>query len=244
MSLNLPSPAPFSRRQDLVRIAVLLFFLFLIAVGAVPHYLKGQWSGSQPLKVEGLKALQEFAQGQLQIPGWESSPGEKVKIGELEWVQHILRSGQSEPTEETSPEAIVLLRGQKWSEDRPQVEWTDLKGDQRWTEDQVATLQVGTTTVRWFRAWWETDSGTILTMAVAQWYAWPAPLESAQAWSGHWSSNAWFWQNWQSQWQRDKKPWMAIVVMIPIEPLGDIVAVEPQARSVVEELQTALGQLL
>jgi|GEM_PF-3001740 hypothetical protein len=259
MSLNLPSPAPLNRRQDMVRIAVLLLLLFMIVVGAVPHYLKGQWSGSKPPKVEGLKTLQSFVQGELQLPGWEAAPGHKIKIGELEWFQHVLHSGSSAPTsaptseaisaptsgasEETVSEAIVLLRGQKWPKDRPQVEWTDLKGDQRWKEDKISTLQVGTTTPRWFRAWWKMESGTILTMAVAQWYAWPSQSESAQAWSGHWSSNVWFWQDWENQWKQHKKPWLAVVVMIPMEPLGDITTVEPQARSLVEGIQATLAQL-
>lgn len=192
MSLNLPSPAPFNRRQDGVRIVVVLLLLVMIAVGAIPHYLKGQWSASQPPKVAGLKTLQGFVKGELNLPGWEVTAPEEVKIGELQWFQRIVRPSagqnaqaaetqaaetQTEETQaeetQTVSEAIVLLRGQKGPKDRPQVEWTDLRGDQRWKEDKISTLQVGTTTARWFRAWWETESGTILTMAVAQWYAWP-----------------------------------------------------------------------
>lgn len=254
MSSNLPSPEPSYRSQDWVRVVVLLLFLFLIGFGAVPHYLAGQWSGSNPPRVQGLKTLQSFVKGELEVPGWASVEEGAVRIGELEWFQYVMDavSSPDKVPAPTSPlkatekplEAIVLLRGQKGHRDRPQVEWTDLRGDRRWTEDSLSTLQVGNTTARWFRAWWAMESGTIRTAAVVQWYGWPSLKQPAEPWSGHWSSNAWFWQDWTTQWQGHKKPWIAVVVIIPIEPLGDITVVEPEARSLVENIQTALGSAL
>ncbi|MEY2979410.1 MAG: hypothetical protein RLZZ435_3549 [Cyanobacteriota bacterium] len=230
-----------------MRAVVLLLLLFLIVFGAIPHYLAGSWSGSTRPKVEGLKSLQAFIQAPLTLPGWEVISVDAVQIGEHEWQQQVMRqvSAAASPSPGNTfsalpQEAVILLRAQKGQSDRPQVEWTDLRGDRQWQEDSLATLSVGTTTARWLRVWWRTESGAVRTLAAAQWYAWPS-ADSPTAWSGHWSSNTWFWQDWHNQWQGQRHPWVAVAVLIPMEPLGEIAAVEPEARSLVEALQAALA---
>ncbi|MFZ9738562.1 MAG: cyanoexosortase B system-associated protein [Prochlorotrichaceae cyanobacterium] len=245
---NPPSlPVSISRGSTLTRGVVLLLLLFLIVFGAVPHYLAGSWSGSTRPTVEGLKPLQALIQESLILPGWQTITADTVRIGEHEWRQKVMRqvsadvsSSAADTLNALPQEAVVLLRGQKGQRDRPQVEWTDLRGDRRWQEDSLSTLSVGTTKVRWLRVWWRTESGAVRTLAAAQWYAWPS-ADSPTEWTGHWSGNAWFWQDWQNQWQGQRHPWVAVAVLIPIEPLGDIAAVEPEARSLVEAIQAALA---
>jgi len=60
-----------------------------------------------------------------------------------------------------------------------------------------------------------------------QWYAWTT--------AGSPSIGRWFWVDQFSQWRdRQRMPWVAVSLLIPIQPLGEI---EP-----VRSLATTLGQ--
>ncbi|HEY9663536.1 MAG TPA: cyanoexosortase B system-associated protein, partial [Allocoleopsis sp.] len=83
---------------------------------------------------------------------------------------------------------------------------------------------------RFFRGWNQEH-----TYAVVQWYAWsnggsPAPMD-------------WFWVDQQSQWRdHQHTPWVAVSLLLPLPPLGDLETVQAQAISLGQVVQTTLMQ--
>ena len=226
MTLKLP-------KGKWVRGIALVLLLLLLAGGALPQYWSGQWTMSTVPKVKGLKRLQGLTQNGLTIPGWETQQQEQVQLGGRQWSQQVLVQADSGTN---STEAIVWLRSQVGHGDRPQVEWTDLRGEYRWREDSVSTLPLPFESIeaRWFRAVWETQQGQILTFAVLEWYAWPG--------GGHWSTNNWFWEDWKARWQGDRTPWIALALLVPMEPLGELEATRSQVMALAEDMNQALGK--
>ena len=211
---------------------LLLLLLVLLGFGAIPHYLAGQWAGSTPPNTPNFKALRTANEEGLSLPQWPTQEQQTVAVGGRQWSQQIVqRAASSEQEPEQS--AVVLLRMQKVESDRPQVDWSDLRGERQWTEDQVSQIDLNGATIRWFRAWWETPADQIVTVGVLQWYAWPQ--------GGHWSTNIWFWQDWQRRWNGEILPWVAVSILIPMEPLGDLQETEGQAIAIAEAVQNSLN---
>lgn len=147
------------------------------------------------------------------------------------------------PPGEVRTQAIVLLMPQKHGHDRPQVEWTDLQGSQNWTIDRRQSLDFAITpgakphiTARWTRSWRPNPDGSLATFALLQWYAWPG--------GGHSSPNRWFWQDWHAQGDDRRVPWVAVCVMLPLEPLGDPAPLWPIAQSLGQAISQQLTPML
>jgi cyanoexosortase B-associated protein len=127
------------------------------------------------------------------------------------------------------------------------VEWTDLQGTQDWTEDSEQHPRISfanpahpgqkvTITPRFLRGWHKLEDGTIVTSAVLEWYVWPQ--------GGHWSPNPWFWQDWLAQWRSQRLPWIAVAILIPLEPLGQAETAWPVLEPLAEIVQQELDALL
>ncbi|MFZ4665701.1 MAG: cyanoexosortase B system-associated protein [Prochlorotrichaceae cyanobacterium] len=229
MTLNFP-------KRALIRGIALFLLLLLLGFGAIPHYLSGHGLGSTVPKVEGLKKLQAISQNGLPIPGWDTKKQQLVKVGGKKWSQQVITQTTIDPSVKPL-EAIVWLRGQNGPNDRPQVEWTDLQGEYHWRENPVQTLGLKTqfvTEARWLRTWWKTKNEQIFTFAALQWYAWPD--------GGHWSSNMWFWQDWLARLAGQREPWIAISLLVPMEPLGELDSAQPQMMALAEAVQVALDE--
>ena len=84
---------------------------------------------------------------------------------------------------------------------------------------------------RFFRAWTQRR-----TVAVLQWYAWSG--------GGNPAPSRWFFADQLAQLRRNRVPWVAVCLQIPIEPLGDIEASRPLAESLGKVVQTALMQVI
>lgn len=213
------------------KIVLLLFLLTLLGVGAVPSYLTGKWPWVNPPPVVNLKQLKQLRQTGLDLPNWQSYLYKNVPIGGHKWlVQELKQSNLS---------AVVLLLPQNGPKDQPQVEWTDLSGFHRWQTDASRPasftvkltddpqLRTAIVEAEFFRA-----KRNQQTYAVLQWYAWPdggSPVPSH-----------WFWRDRLAQLSRRRVPWVAVGIILPAAPFGDIESVWPQAKVLAESVQTAL----
>jgi cyanoexosortase B-associated protein len=106
------------------------------------------------------------------------------------------------------------------ADQQPEVEWVDLRGAQSWQVSDRHTVRFttsaselgspGSVTTRYFRGVADRN-----TFAVMQWYAWPQ--------GGHFAPGKWFWADQAQQWgQQQRLPWVAVSVLFPIEPVGNI----------------------
>jgi cyanoexosortase B-associated protein len=229
----------FLQNYPLARVSLLLFMLVLFAVGAVPSYLSGKWAWVSPPNVVNLQGLRELTITGLSLRGWETTPPQQLRLGGRNWVQQNIQEGDRTI-------GALLLLNQSGPMHQPQVEWMDINGYWRWKTDSGrsltfevnpestppgATPQKGDSSVqvkaRLFRGW-----TTSQTYAIAQWYAWPS--------GGNPAPSSWFWRDRLAQLQGNRLPWVAVSVIIPIEPLGDIELARPLIESLSQTVQGAL----
>jgi cyanoexosortase B-associated protein len=205
-------------------ILVILTLVFLI--GALPGYLSGQWSWTHPPQVRNIKIFRQLEKTGLNVPGWENLAHKSIRIGGKTWIiQSALAPGHD-------PFAIFLLP-QFYYLDLPLIDWLDLNGIEREATDSYQTLKFQTgdfssnqVTARFFRSW-KKD-----TDAIIQWYAWPG--------GGNASPSRWFWRDQQAQVRRQRIPWIAVSLKIPIDPLSELKDNEKLALSLAKSVQTTL----
>lgn len=225
------------------QIILVLFLLILMVVGAVPGYLKGKWRWQQPQQVANLQQLRQLQETGIALPDWQTVNQKPLQIGGHKWsFQSIQRDAQTQ--------AILLLRPQRDRKDQPQVEWVDLNGFQwwqtnqprKWQTDQYRDAQFtvpatapgqqpAKVEAQFFRKWIP-DQNFSGTFAVLQWYAWPG--------GGHQDPSRWFWADQTAQWQGHRLPWVAVSILMPIEPLGEVEKAWPQVQSLAQSVQAAL----
>lgn len=222
---------PFLQNTKLSKLILLLFLLTLIAVGAIPSYVKGNWRWQQPPQVETIKQLQGLRKTGITLPGWKTVSQEIRDVSGHKWsFQNIQRDPKTQ--------ALVMLKPQADRKDQPQVEWVDIKGFWRWTTDQNSRKQFTVTSkdnpsqTTKVEAQYLQGRNQQQTYAVLQWYAVPN--------GGSPDPNKWFWADQSAQWQGRRIPWVAVNIQIPIEPLGDIEKVWPLAESLGQTVQSAL----
>jgi len=219
------------KSSNITKIILLLSLVVLMVVGAVPGYLKGHWSWEKPLPVKTISQLIKVRRNGLELPGWQTKNHKEVSISNNKWLyQEVQRDPQTT--------AILLIHPQQDDNDKPQIQWVDIKGFQHWQTDkeQKIELSVPSTTAdgktvkvqaRFFRGWNRQQ-----TFAVIQWYSWYS--------GGSPDPSSWFWVDQIAQWQGHRIPWIAVSIQIPIEPLGEIEPVLPLAQSLGQTVQSAL----
>lgn len=207
----------------------------------MPGYFTGNWPWAQLPPVANIKQLNELRKTGLKLPGWKTLEQRTVRIGEHEWSFQAVARDDSKPL-------VALLLPQSDRKSLPQVEWVDINGVEKWKTDSYMRIHFAVETsplekrtlasnltkniaasveARFFRAWNQRQ-----TFAVLQWYAWPD--------GGHPAPSRWFWADQLAQLHRDRVPWVAVCLQIPIEPLGDIEASRPLAQAIGKIVQTAL----
>jgi cyanoexosortase B-associated protein len=229
---------------------LLVVLLLLVGVGAVPGYINSDWRWLNPPQVQALKQLRLLKKQGLEVADWQVLNHQALSIGGRGWSSQelILQDQKPVPPATFVPnKAALLLLPQVKQTDQPQVEWTDIRGWQRWTEDSNQTLQFSldlsdvaqpTTTkmkterratvkARFFRGWTEQQ-----TFAVMQWYAFPA--------GGSPSPGRWFWADRIAQWKQQRVPWVAVCILLPIDPFGEIENYQAPAQSLAAAVQQAL----
>jgi cyanoexosortase B-associated protein len=233
------SLSKFLKQQQWSQVAVLILLLLLLAVGAVPGYLTGKWQWQQPPPVTQLKQLKNLRKVGLNLPGWQTIEQSETQVGEHKWSMQILKQ-KDPPTD-----AILLLLPQNGARDQPEVEWTDVSGwgKSNWgkweiaqykvvefTVKQPSNLEANATTkvkARFFRAATQKQ-----TFAVLQWYAMPN--------GGNLLPINWFVADQLAQWQHKRVPWVAVSILIPIEPFGQVETSWTKLQSLGATVQNAL----
>ncbi|MBD1846370.1 cyanoexosortase B system-associated protein [Cyanobacteria bacterium FACHB-63] len=210
-----------SLRLNLPKIVLLLMLSGFVCVGAFPGYLSGgQWRWTSPPKVAVLDDLKALKKVGIELSGWQTIAKQTTEIGEHKWMRQEIQDA-------TQTIATVLFLPQTKSIAQPQVEWTDLDGFQRWKTDSHRQIQTHSTTVEFLRAWTPRQ-----TYAVMRWYAWedgghPAPIQ-------------WFIRDRLAQWQNRRAAWVAVSVILPIEPLEDIEPHRSKLEPLVQTVQSTL----
>lgn len=220
----------------------MVFLLILLVVGALPDYSRGK-APLDPIPQASLQGLKTLFETGLELPGWTTLDLRTIKLGPNDWVMQTLSRDGVDIEEGEVDRATVLLHPQtkqSGTSAQPQMEWLDVRGLGRvqgdnWTEDQNRHLRFSLdtanadfqVTARYFRGW-----SSRQTFAVAQWYAWER--------GGHPSLIRWFWRDRTARLVGDRIPWVAVSILLPIEPLGDIQTVEPLTTSLAQKVQTAL----
>ena len=194
------------KSDRILQITLLIFLSILLAIGTVPGYLAGQWQWQNPPAVKVLGELKQIRKQGIEIPGWRTTEQKSVVVGEHPWSIQNIESAMKET-------ATVFLFTQNGPRDQPQVEWSEIDGAQRWKRDsesqQKFTVNQVPVTARLFRAW-----NSKRTYAVMQWYAWSE--------GGHPEASHWFFADRLAQFQAKRQPWIAVSILLPMEPLDDL----------------------
>ncbi len=229
-----------AQKIQLLRLLTAIFVLAIALASAVPHYLTGQWVWSRPPLVENLEQVKALQTQGLTIPNWQNLSHDVIRMGGHRWsVQQFATTPA--PASDTPPSrhepVLLMLRPQLADTDQPQIDWVNIGSEfgwtadnERWIEFSVPSLSGGNASVQArFLRYWDAEQ----TYAAMQWYAWPA--------RGSASPNRWFWADQASQWRdRRRTPWVAVSVLIPIEPLGDLETNRAIAQSVGQTVQSTL----
>ncbi|MBD2233111.1 cyanoexosortase B system-associated protein [Phormidium tenue] len=213
-----------------VNLALVAVLAALAGMAILPAYLNGQWpwaNSPQVAQIDQLRALQKEG---LALPGWQQTTVEPVPINRQTWTLAEYRADSPEAQSAPVQQFAVLLHPQPWHSNQPQLEWIDLAGSQKWRIEsrrrlKVTSAQTGPVEARFFRAWGDRQS-----FAIVQWYALPS--------GGHPSPSHWFWANqWSQLTQRQLTPWVAVSLLLPMEPLGTMDAYQPLAENLTGLIQ-------
>ncbi len=219
------------------KIILVALLAVLVAISALPNYFNGSWPWSEPLQVPQLDQIKGISKTSLSLPGWQLNVQEEVSISGNNWsLAEYENTGSTIPADQL-PRLVLLLRAQPWHDNQPEVDWVDLRGSQNWLVDNQSNLRFAGSdgdgnptkvTTQYFRAVNEQS-----TFAVMQWYAWPQ--------GGHPAPSHWFWADQRRQWQQQQRqPWIAVSLLLPIEPVGDIRPYQDAAIAAAQLVQTAL----
>lgn len=229
---------PMPKPRSIAQWSLIAVLTALVAIATLPSYINGQWPWRTELPVPQIENVRGLLETPLEIEGWQSIFHEAVNIGGNRWSLAEYRSAGA-PSESTESFGL-LLRPQMASDQQPEVEWVDLRGAQSWQVDNRETVRFtlplaaneAKVTARYLRG---VDERT--TFAVMQWYAWPQ--------GGHFAPGKWFWRDQAKQWrQQERLLWIAVSILLPIEPVGDIQlhteTVTAIAQAVQQELMSSI----
>jgi len=245
-TMSLPK---FLRSYSRRKLVLLLFLLALLLAGALPRYLRGNWSNTDLPQTDSLPRLRFIAEAGVTLSNWETAYQQRISLGSGEWLFQEMQAVDRDKLGDFPADFYLMLRPQTANDLQPQVEWTDIKlfiknlhlppdrvEETPLTIDSYRQLEFSipgegegdaTATARFFRAW-----TPFQTYAVVEWYAWPE--------GGHYSIDRWFWAERRARLAGDRVPWAAVAIFIPIEPLGEIEEVEPFARFLAKKVHIAL----
>ena len=223
-------------KYQLSKLILVIFLLVVLIVGAVPDYITGKWSWKDTAEITNLKYLRKVREDGLTIPEWEKISHQKIVIADHKWLfQKIKNDSQS---------AILLLLTQNGPKDQPQVEWMDINGFNRWKTDSYnqvrftlesssgkQSISESNIEAQFFRGWTNQQ-----TYAVMQWYAWPG--------GGSPKPGDWFWNDRLAMISNSRLPWVAVNILLPVEPLADIEPYLPQLKSIGQKLKFQNRRLL
>ncbi|WAL59232.1 cyanoexosortase B system-associated protein [Thermocoleostomius sinensis] len=231
------------QRSPRYKLLLVMLILAIAVAKVIPNYGSGNWTWSHRPALEPIQTLKIIQQQGLAIPGWQTLEQQVGEVGGHKWSMQTLTPDAANKTPQ--PFMLLMLRPQTWHRDLPQVDWMDIHGARGWTEDSQRRLTFTVTAIndrsfqppirvnaRFFRGW-----DRERTYAVLQWYAWPT--------GGNASPSHWFWVDQASQWHnRQRTPWVAVSLLIPMQPLGNLESTQSQAISLGQLVQATLTQAL
>jgi cyanoexosortase B-associated protein len=229
--------SPASSRSPLAKLLVVLFILAIATFITLPNYFTGNWAWKKVPPLQNVKELKAIQSAGLALPGWKTLEQGKVEIGGHKWSVQAIAPEAEAKTADLDNTPILMLRPQTWHRDMPQVDWVDINGAQRWTADSVRSLQFSAPSptqpaeikARFLRGWHARK-----TYAVLQWYAWET--------GGSPAPGSWFWADqWAQLRDRHRANWVAVSILIPIQPLGNIETAQPQIESLAKLVQSTLA---
>ncbi len=223
--MSLINKKDFFQQFKISKVIVVILLLLLVIFGALPGYLNFKWNWMKPLAVSHLKEIRNILDTGININGWTTSAKEVRQIGEHKWSLQQIQKDEME--------GILILLPQKDNKQQPEVEWTDIKGNQRWKIDSEQILEFTSENAkikaRFFRAWNQA------TFAVIQWYAWKN--------GGNPRPSGWFFADQIAQFQKKRLGWIAVSIQVKIEPLGEIEKVRPVVESLAKMVQLELMKI-
>ncbi len=226
------------------KLVVLALLLAVCLLGALPAYWSGHWPWQDAAQAAQLAKLRELSSKGLAVPGWQTLNLQQAEIsGQKGWaVQALSASGSASASSpatlaldgpKAGQTATLLLLPQRSADKKPQVEWLNIDGNQRWTADQLSHRSLGTLALqaRFFRGW--TPQGT---NAVLQWYTWPG--------GGDAQPSAWFFADLRARLSGHRQPWVAVCIVVPTDSLGlgDIETAWPEVARLGEAVQQILAR--
>lgn len=220
---------------------VALLLLAIALVAALPSYFGKPWPWAQPPQMAHLEQVQALRQSELSLAGWQTESREEIRIGVRRWSMQTLgrepSSHLAAPSSESPASAILLLRSPMRSEDAPEIDWVSFSGEFGLRVDSRRNLRFSakasdgqpiSVNTRFSRHW-----NAEQTYAVVQWYAWPK--------GGSADPGRWFWADQRMQWtQQQRMPWVAIALLLPMEPLGNLEESRADAKLLAKAVQSAL----
>lgn len=229
----------FVKKNHVPHIFAFLLLILILLIGGVPGYLSGNWQWKEPPSVTNLKEIKDIRNTGLNLSGWETLETAERQIGGQKWLWQKIKQKKSDKI------SYLLLLPQNGPRNQPQTEWTEIKGFWKW---KVAQFQTPEFTIKpivkasqpqsldishkieanFFRAVLKNRQ----TYAVLQWYATPH--------GGSPSPFKWFFADQMAQIGKERVPWVAVNIMIPIEPLGEVKKNWSIAQSLGEQVQASL----
>jgi cyanoexosortase B-associated protein len=218
----------------ITQLSLILLLLIPTCFGAIPGYYQGgNWSWSALPHAPHLQEIKRLKNTGLDIPNWQTiKPQKKVLVAGKTWSIQVLQPNQNSVS---SPISLLLLPQNHYL-DKPEVEWMDINGLEKWQTDSfeqlnfaVADSNSKTVKANFFRAWNRQQ-----TFTVVQWYAFPD--------GGNYGNFGWFWRDLIAQLQHSRVPWIAVCLKIPLEPLSTLDQARPLAISLAEEIQVSLSK--
>lgn len=220
------------KRWSILRISLILLLSTLIIVGAAPGYIRGgNWSWLNVTPTANIQQIKGILSTGLVLDNWQIVDRQQIRIGGHRWVGQIIKQEDSQPI-------MLLLKPQTYYLNKPEVEWMDINGLERWKTDSHSQIQFTVsqeqnsfpTTARFFRAWNQRQ-----TFAVVQWYAFPQ--------GGHYAVSSWFWRDLMAQLRGNRISWVAVSLRIPINPLEELEVAQPFAQSLAQQVQAELQKI-
>ncbi|MBW4515216.1 MAG: cyanoexosortase B system-associated protein [Timaviella obliquedivisa GSE-PSE-MK23-08B] len=237
------SPPAFSR-SPLSKLLLVLFVLAIATFITFPNYFTGHWAWRKVAQLENVAGLKAIQTNGVALPGWHTLEQGKLEIGGHKWSAQAIVPASEAKTATLQDATLLMLRPQTWQRDMPQVDWVDINGAQQWTADSIQSLRFTVPSTipsadqpieietRFLRGWHGKK-----TYAVLQWYAWKTGGSSAPS--------SWFWTDQFSQLRdRRRTAWVAVSILMPIQPLGDINTHKSQAETLGKLVQSTLTSAL
>lgn len=249
----------FFKKNYIPHIFAFLLLILILLISGIPGYLSGNWQWKEPPSVTNLKEVKQIRKTGLNLSGWETVETAERQIGGQKWLWQKIKQKNSGKT------SYLLLLPQNGPRNQPQTEWTQIGSFWRWKVAQFDTPEFTTEPIvkpsqsepsqskpsqskpsqskpsqienphtrhkieaNFFRAVLKNRQ----TYAVLQWYATPN--------GGSPSPFKWFFADQMAQIKKERIPWVAVNIMIPIEPLGEVKKNWAIAQSLGEQVQASL----